>query len=358
MSAAVERALECANARASEHSARARDAAKRRKATEEAADGIADGGGDDGDDDDDARARSSRTSCVHEVAVPRDWVGDVKALRDPRYDGARAKEYPFELDAFQRAATAVLERNESVLVAAHTSAGKTVVAEYAIAMAFRDKQRVIYTSPLKALSNQKYRELSEEFGDVGLMTGDASINPNSTCIVMTTEVLRSMLYRGGDVIREVKWIVFDEVHYMRDRERGVVWEESIIFAPKDARLVFLSATLPNALEFAQWVTSLHNHPCHVVYTDHRPTPLQHYAFPKGGSGLHLVVNEQSQFRSDNFARLQQAIADGAENSGGSGGGGRGRGGGTRTRRRRRSWRWRVAAAGRWGTPISCASCVW
>ena len=198
MSAAVERALECANARASEHSARARDAAKRRKATEEAADGIADGGGDDGDDDDDARARSSRTSCVHEVAVPRDWVGDVKALRDPRYDGARAKEYPFELDAFQRAATAVLERNESVLVAAHTSAGKTVVAEYAIAMAFRDKQRVIYTSPLKALSNQKYRELSEEFGDVGLMTGDASINPNSTCIVMTTEVLRSMLYRGGD----------------------------------------------------------------------------------------------------------------------------------------------------------------
>ena len=327
MSAAVERALECANARASEHSARARDAAKRRKATEEAADGIADGGGDDGDDDDDARARSSRTSCVHEVAVPRDWVGDLKALRDPRYDGERAKEYPFELDAFQRAATAVLERNESVLVAAHTSAGKTVVAEYAIAMAFRDKQRVIYTSPLKALSNQKYRELSEEFGDVGLMTGDASINPNSTCIVMTTEVLRSMLYRGGDVIREVKWIVFDEVHYMRDRERGVVWEESIIFAPKDARLVFLSATLPNALEFAQWVTSLHNHPCHVVYTDHRPTPLQHYAFPKGGSGLHLVVNEQSQFRSDNFARLQQAIADGAENSGGSGGGGRGRGGG-------------------------------
>ena len=236
----------------------------------------------------------------------------------------------------------MLERNESVLVAAHTSAGKTVVAEYAIAMAFRDKQRVIYTSPLKALSNQKYRELSEEFGDVGLMTGDASINPNSTCIVMTTEVLRSMLYRGGDVIREVKWIVFDEVHYMRDRERGVVWEESIIFAPKDARLVFLSATLPNALEFAQWVTSLHNHPCHVVYTDHRPTPLQHYAFPKGGSGLHLVVNEQSQFRSDNFARLQQAIADGAEKrrwfrrrrS-------RSRSWRwTRTRRRRRSWRWR------------------
>ena len=294
---------------------------------------------DDNDDDEEeggvierkANARTSRTSCVHEVAIPREWIGDEKALRAATAAGARAKTYAFELDAFQSTAIAALERNESVLVAAHTSAGKTVVAEYAIAMAFRDKQRVIYTSPLKALSNQKFRELSEEFGDVGLMTGDASINPNSTCIVMTTEVLRSMLYRGGDVIREVKWIIFDEVHYMRDRERGVVWEESIIFAPKDARLVFLSATLPNAFEFAQWVTSLHNHPCHVVYTDHRPTPLQHYAFPKGGSGLHLVVNERGDFRSDNFARLQQAIADGAEKAGSTGGGrggGRGRGGGS------------------------------
>ena len=124
------------------------------------------------------------------------------------------------------------ERNESVLVAAHTSAGKTAVAEYAIAKALNANQRVVYTSPLKALSNQKYRELTEEFKDVGLMTGDVTLNPNAPCIVMTTEILRSMIYKGSELLREVAWVVFDEVHYMKDRERGVVWEEVIIFMPK------------------------------------------------------------------------------------------------------------------------------
>ena len=185
---------------------------------------------DDSEEEGAAPARAppepTRSSCRHSVAVPPDWTGDRTALDAPSYDGERAKTYPFVLDAFQETSVSVLERNESVLVAAHTSAGKTVVAEYAIAMAFRDKQRVVYTSPLKALSNQKFRELTEEFGDVGLMTGDVCINPNASCIVMTTEVLRGMLYRGSDVVREVKWIIFDEVHYMRDRERGVVWEES------------------------------------------------------------------------------------------------------------------------------------
>jgi len=115
-----------------------------------------------------------------------------------------------------------------VLVAAHTSAGKTAVAEYAIAMALRDKQRVVYTSPIKALSNQKYRDLNEVFGDVGLVTGDVTLNPNASCLVMTTEILRMMLYRGSEIVREVAWVIFDEVHYMRDKERGVVWEETII----------------------------------------------------------------------------------------------------------------------------------
>ncbi|CAE7936852.1 mtr4, partial [Symbiodinium sp. KB8] len=130
-----------------------------------------------------------------------------------------AKTYPFTLDPFQQEAIGCLERDESVLVSAHTSAGKTVVAEYAIAMALRDKQRVIYTSPIKALSNQKYRDLYEEFSDVGLMTGDVTISPNASCLVMTTEILRSMLYRGSEILREVKWIIFDEIHYMRDSER-------------------------------------------------------------------------------------------------------------------------------------------
>ena len=114
--------------------------------------------------------------------------------------------YKFELDPFQKAAVACIERDESVLVSAHTSAGKTVCAEYAIATALRDGQRVVYTSPIKALSNQKFRDLQEIFSDVGLMTGDITINPQASCLVMTTEILRSMLYRGSELVREVKWV--------------------------------------------------------------------------------------------------------------------------------------------------------
>ncbi|KAL8235151.1 hypothetical protein R6Q59_021251 [Mikania micrantha] len=174
-------------------------------------------------------------------------------------------------------------------------------------MAFRDKQRVIYTSPLKALSNQKYRELSQEFSDVGLMTGDVTLSPNASCLVMTTEILRGMLYRGSEVLKEVAWVIFDEIHYMKDRERGVVWEESIIFLPPAIKMVFLSATMSNATEFAEWICNIHKQPCHVVYTDFRPTPLQHYVFPMGGSGLYLVVDENEQFREDNFLKLQDTF---------------------------------------------------
>lgn len=163
-----------------------------------------------------------------------------------------AKIYPFKLDTFQQEAVNYIERGESVLVAAHTSAGKTAVAEYAIAKSLKNGQRVIYTSPIKALSNQKYRDLQEEFGDVGLMTGDMTINPSATCLIMTTEILRSMLYRGSEVMREVAWVIYDEVHYMRDKERGVVWEESIILLPHKVRFVFLSATIPNAKDFVSW----------------------------------------------------------------------------------------------------------
>ncbi|KAF1791552.1 P-loop containing nucleoside triphosphate hydrolase [Phytophthora cactorum] len=203
-----------------------------------------------------------------------------------------AKTYPFTLDPFQQQAVDYIEAGESVLVSAHTSAGKTAVAEYAIAKSLRDKQR-------------KYRDLEEEFGDVGLMTGDITINPSATCLIMTTEILRSMLYRGSEVMREVAWVIYDEIHYMRDKERGVVWEESIILLPHKVRFVFLSATIPNSKEFAGWICHIHHQPCHVVYTDYRPTPLQHYLFPAGGSGLHLVVDEKGKFREDNF---QKAIA--------------------------------------------------
>lgn len=270
-------------------------------------------------------------TCVHEVAVPNGFVPSKDesihgTLSDPVFNGEMAKTYPFVLDPFQQISVSCLERKESVLVSAHTSAGKTAVAEYAIAMAFRDKQRVIYTSPLKALSNQKYRELSHEFSDVGLMTGDVTLSPNASCLVMTTEILRGMLYRGSEVLKEVAWVIFDEIHYMKDRERGVVWEESIIFLPPAIKMVFLSATMSNATEFAEWICNIHKQPCHVVYTDFRPTPLQHYVFPVGGSGLYLVVDENEQFREDNFLKLQDTFTKqkqmGGNQSGNSKSGGR------------------------------------
>ncbi|GFT23490.1 exosome RNA helicase MTR4 [Nephila pilipes] len=235
-------------------------------------------------------------ACLHEVAVPHD--SEYIPLRQNQNPPPR--KYPFILDPFQKEAILCLENNQSVLVSAHTSAGKTVVAEYAIAMSLRDKQRVIYTTPIKALSNQKYREFFEEFKDVGLLTGDVTINPSASCLIMTTEILRSMLYRGSEVMREVGWVIFDEIHYMRDKERGVVWEETIILLPDSVHYVFLSATIPNARQFAEWICHLHHQPCHVVYTEYRPVPLQQYIFPAGGDGLHLVVDENGNFCEENF----------------------------------------------------------
>lgn len=246
------------------------------------------------------------TACVHDVSYPDNYVA-VPRRSNIEEDSKPAKEFPFTLDPFQSEAINCLNAGESVMVSAHTSAGKTVVASYAIAMSLQNKQRVIYTSPIKALSNQKYREFKEEFSDVGLMTGDVTIEPNASCLVMTTEIWRSMQYKGSELTREVAWIIFDEVHYMRDRERGVVWEESIVMAPKNARFVFLSATVPNAKEFADWVAKVHQQPCHIVYTDYRPTPLQHYLFPTGGDGLYLVVDEKGKFREDSFQKALNAL---------------------------------------------------
>ncbi|KAK2149217.1 hypothetical protein LSH36_462g02035 [Paralvinella palmiformis] len=243
-------------------------------------------------------------ACTHELALPPNH--EFQRLIHPT--GKPAKEYPFILDPFQKEAVLCLENHQSVLVSAHTSAGKTVVAEYAIAMSLKAKQRVIYTTPIKALSNQKYRELFEEFQDVGLMTGDVTINPNASCLIMTTEILRSMLYRGSEVMREVAWVIFDEIHYMRDKERGVVWEETIILLPDNVHYVFLSATIPNARQFAEWICYLHKQPCHVVYTDYRPTPLQHFIFPAGGNGIHLVV-ENGEFKEENFNTAMAVLKD-------------------------------------------------
>ncbi|CCW66876.1 unnamed protein product [Phytomonas sp. Hart1] len=230
------------------------------------------------------------------------------ALKKERREVDPPITFPYELDTFQKESIDALENGDSVLVSAHTSAGKTTVALYAIAKALREKKRVIYTSPIKALSNQKFREFSEKFDSVGLMTGDTTIKSDSDCLVMTTEILRSMLYRGTEMLREVGCVIFDEVHYMRDKSRGVVWEETIILLPEGCQYVFLSATIPNAREFSLWVESIHpNTKVHVIHTNYRPVPLQHYLYPAGAEGIYLIVDENGKFRDDNFNKAMVSV---------------------------------------------------
>ena len=251
--------------------------------------------------------RSEFPGGIHELLTPT--TNTFIPQNNHTSPTAPATTYPFELDHFQKKSIECLEKHQSVIVSAHTSAGKTVVAEYAIAMALRDKQRVIYTSPIKALSNQKYRELLKKYKDVGLMTGDVSINSNASCIVMTTEILRNMLYKGSEIVREIAWVIFDEVHYMRDKIRGVIWEETIILLNNYINYVFLSATIPNAREFAMWVTKIKNQCCNVIYTDFRPVPLQHYIFPSGGNDINLIVDSKGNFREENFNKCLSNLAE-------------------------------------------------
>ncbi|KAG1701720.1 Helicase SKI2W [Nymphon striatum] len=188
-----------------------------------------------------------------------------------------AHKWNFELDTFQKQAILRLVNHDSVFVAAHTSAGKTVVAEYAIAMALKHMTRAIYTSPIKALSNQKFRDFSVKF-DVGLLTGDVQLRPEASCLIMTTEILKSMLYKGSDVIRDLEWVIFDEVHYINDAERGVVWEEVLIMLPSHVNIILLSATVPNTVEFADWVGRTKKKKIYVISTQKRPVPLEHYLY--------------------------------------------------------------------------------
>src|SRR3954470_23800516 len=185
-----------------------------------------------------------------------------------------ASGYSFPLDAFQAEACTALEQGHGVLVAAPTGAGKTVVGEFAVHLALASGQKCFYTTPIKALSNQKYADLVDRHGSdtVGLLTGDNSINGNAQVVVMTTEVLRNMLYAQSDTLRGLGFVVMDEVHYLSDRFRGAVWEEVIIHLPEHVRLVSLSATVSNAEEFADWLVTVRGD-TRVVVSEVRPVPL-------------------------------------------------------------------------------------
>ncbi|WP_054813116.1 DEAD/DEAH box helicase [Nocardia arizonensis] len=180
----------------------------------------------------------------------------------------------FTLDPFQREACAALEDGHGVLVCAPTGAGKTVVGEFAVHLALAAGGKCFYTTPIKALSNQKFADLTERYGrdSVGLLTGDQSINPDAPVVVMTTEVLRNMLYASSDALRGLSFVVMDEVHYLADRFRGAVWEEVILHLPADVRLVSLSATVSNAEEFGAWMETVRGNTA-VVVDETRPVPL-------------------------------------------------------------------------------------
>ena len=188
----------------------------------------------------------------------------------------------YPLDAFQLAACESLDRGKSVLVAAPTGAGKTTIAEFAIWLARgREQGRVFYTAPIKALSNQKFHELRAEYGDdeVGLLTGDTNLRGNAPITVMTTEVLRNMIYEGSKDLDDLAYVILDEVHYLADRFRGAVWEEVILHLPPHVKLVSLSATVSNAEEFGDWLHTVRGN-TEVIVSEHRPVPLFQHVMVK------------------------------------------------------------------------------
>lgn len=193
-------------------------------------------------------------------------------------------EFPFELDDFQKEACEHIDNGKSVVVCAPTGAGKTVIAQHAIHRALESGTRIFYTTPLKALSNQKFYDFSEKYGSdkVGLLTGDTSINRNAQIVIMTTEVFRNMLYGTNfgavaDNMKDVRYVVLDEVHYMNDEQRGTVWEESIIYCPTNVQIIALSATVANADELTDWINTVHSK-TELVNTDFRPVPLRFFYF--------------------------------------------------------------------------------
>ncbi len=180
------------------------------------------------------------------------------------------------LDKFQEEAIAAIEKNESVVVSAPTGSGKTLIADYIISKDVQQGIKVVYTAPIKALSNQKFKEFSEAYGaeNVGLLTGDVVKNSSASILIMTTEIYRNMAITNDPMLDAVSYVIFDEVHYINDRERGYVWEESIIFSLPHVRFVCLSATIPNAGEFARWIEAVNKHPVKVIKHHKRSVPLE------------------------------------------------------------------------------------
>ncbi len=189
----------------------------------------------------------------------------------------KEKLFPFQLDEFQKKALKSIEKGHSLIVSAPTGAGKTVIAEYVIHKCLEKGLGVVYCAPIKALSNQKYRDFKERYGQekIGILTGDVSINVNAPVLIMTTEIFRNTILDCPWRLEDKFWVIFDEIHYIDDVERGTVWEESIIMLPSHMRLLGLSATIPNLDELADWIKTIHNFELDTIIETHRPVPLEH-----------------------------------------------------------------------------------
>ncbi|MEQ1894180.1 MAG: DEAD/DEAH box helicase [Planctomycetota bacterium] len=208
----------------------------------------------------------------------------------------------FQLSSFQIQAIEALRRGSNVLVSAPTGAGKTLVAEYAIADAVARGRRCVYTAPIKALSNQKYRDFRDvPRMDVGLMTGDVTIQPGAQVVIMTTEILRNSIFEDPHALDDVDYVIFDEVHFLDDGERGTVWEESLIFAPPEVRLIALSATIPNLEQLGAWLREIRPQELALVQSTRRPVPLKHR--------LHATKYEQFDIGRLNWVRKNAQRAE-------------------------------------------------
>ena len=257
----------------------------------------------------------------------------MKVLSEPFNDTGEHKEhfskFPFELDSFQKHAIVSMNNDQNVLVTAFTGSGKTLVAEYAIMQSLERGKKIIYTSPIKSLSNQKFYEFKQKFpnASLGILTGDIKFNPFGNIIIMTTEILRNMLYNKNiksdsmkmeldiDLDNDVETVIFDEIHYINDLERGKVWEECIIMLPKHIKLVLLSATIDRASEFAEWLHKVREREINLIPTFKRYVPLKHYFYLHGkskdgntpldaiGNKLVDLLDENGKFYKENYEKL-------------------------------------------------------
>jgi len=209
-------------------------------------------------------------------------------------------DFGFELDDFQKHAISCIKKNENVLVTAHTGSGKTVPAIFGIADSLSKNKKIIYTSPIKSLSNQKLFELKQKFPDIGILTGDIKFNPDAQCVIMTTEILRNILYQKESnhvSIDEIDKVIFDEVHYINDPDRGKVWEECLILMPKNIVLIMLSATIDKAHEFASWVGDIKQKKTNLIPTTKRVVPLEHYFYNHERDDLTKIVDSSSKYQN-------------------------------------------------------------